>query len=161
VSIATRRLEFRAALTAASGFAVLVAGLFAPLTGTASDAVELAACAVWLGGSAATVLAVCLRHEQEARRGRVADAMRTEMDRTEAERTLRAMARGDTVEAIKGDALRQAAALFGADADLEIVSVAGIATAIGTRNGAFVGTVTVRAAPGMPPILRTAETKAS
>lgn len=68
--------------------------------------------------------------------------------RLEAERQLRAHAYGGTVEAIKSDALRQGAALFGPDAELEIVSVENLTTAFCSGKGAFRGAVTVRMLPG-------------
>jgi hypothetical protein len=157
----TRRLEYRAAMTALGGFAVLIAGIFVPWTGTASDAVAIVACAAWLGGSVVTVIAGFLRREQAVRRSRAADARRIDLGRTEGERQVRAAAHGDTVEAIKSDALRQAAALFGPDADLEIAGVEGLATAIGRDRGAFVGFVTVRMTPRAPAAVRPVETKAS
>jgi hypothetical protein len=68
------------------------------------------------------------------------------VERLEAGRQLRAHAYGDTVESLRQDALRQGFALFGGDAELEIVSVEDIATAHGSK-GAFHATVTVRMLP--------------
>jgi hypothetical protein len=93
--------------------------------------------------------ALAFLNRSDRNAARQADRADERVKRMEAERQLHAHAYGNSVDAIKNDALAQGAALFGPGAELEITGVENIATSHG-GNGAFHAVVTVRMVPGGP-----------